>query len=84
MALSRIPSLILIAPLTVLATAATATDTLDQKAPDAPVGARYCLKVEAVTGTRLETVMCLTRDDWARFDVDVDREWAREGVRVEA
>lgn len=51
----------------------------------APVGgadARYCLRVEPVTGTRIEFVRCWTRQEWAEQDVDVDREWAREGVAV--
>ncbi len=51
-------------------------------APAAAADARYCLRVEAVTGTRLETVQCWTRDEWAEWDVDVDEEWAEEGVRV--
>ena len=42
----------------------------------------YCLRIEAVTGTRLETVRCWTRAEWIEQDVDVDREWAKEGVRV--
>ena len=43
---------------------------------------RYCLRVEAVTGTRLETVQCWTRAEWTELGVDVDEEWAEEGVRV--
>ena len=38
--------------------------------------------IEAVTGTRLETVRCWTRAEWAEQGVNVDEEWAREGVRV--
>jgi len=51
----------------------------------APAGTeetRYCLRVEAVTGTRLETVRCWTREEWAAKDVDVDKEWAKEGVKI--
>jgi hypothetical protein len=51
-------------------------------APAAPPGARYCLWVEPQTGSRLESVECWTRDEWAEADVDVDKEWAKEGVRV--
>lgn len=51
-------------------------------APQAPETALYCMKVEAVTGTRLETVECWTRTEWADREVDVDAEWAKEGVRV--
>ncbi len=51
-------------------------------APVAPPDARYCLKIEPITGTRVETIRCETRDDWAWLEVDLDKEWAREGVRI--
>ncbi|HEX8621749.1 MAG TPA: hypothetical protein VF718_07230 [Allosphingosinicella sp.] len=51
-------------------------------APAAGPDARYCLRVEAVTGSRVERVRCWTRERWAGMGVDLDREWAREGVRV--
>ena len=51
-------------------------------APDAPPHAKYCLRIEAITGSRLEEVKCWTRQEWADQDVDVDEEWAEEGVRV--
>jgi len=51
-------------------------------APAASESARYCMKVEAVTGTRIETVKCWTRAEWAEQGVDVDKEWEKEGVRV--
>ena len=57
-------------------------DLRETAAPAAGPDARYCLRVEAATGTRLETVQCWTREEWAALEVDVDREWAREGVRV--
>ena len=50
--------------------------------PEAGPGARYCLRIEAVTGTRLERVLCLTREEWVDQEVDLDTEWAKEGVRV--
>ena len=53
-----------------------------QGAPQAPANARYCLRVEPITGTRIETIQCRTREDWASLEVDVDREWAQNGVRV--
>lgn len=43
---------------------------------------RYCLRVEALTGTRIEKVECWTRRQWAEQEVDVDSEWAKEGVAV--
>jgi len=51
-------------------------------APNESANARYCLRVEPVTGTRLEFVRCWTRQEWAEQEVDVDKEWAREGVAV--
>jgi len=51
-------------------------------APTGGPDSRYCLRVEAVTGTRLETVQCWTRAEWAEMGVDVDEDWAEEGVRV--
>ena len=51
-------------------------------APPAPVDARYCLRVDPPTGSRMETIRCETREGWALLDVDVDQEWADNGVRV--
>jgi hypothetical protein len=50
----------------------------------APAGTpetKYCLRV-TVTGNISETVECWTRAEWADQDVDVDREWAKNGVRT--
>lgn len=51
-------------------------------APQAPAYARYCLKVDPMTGSRMETIRCETREGWAELGVDVDQEWARWGVRI--
>ena len=51
-------------------------------APAAGPDARYCLRVEPVLGSRMERIRCWTRERWAGLGVDVDKEWAREGVRV--
>lgn len=51
----------------------------------APAGTpetRYCMKVDPVTGSLIETTECWTRDQWADQGVDVDKEWARNGVKV--
>jgi hypothetical protein len=61
---------------------ATQPDPAPTAAPAAGPDARYCLHIEAVTGSRLEKVRCWTRQEWADQDVDVDQEWAREGVAV--
>jgi hypothetical protein len=53
--------------------------------PVAPAGTpttRYCLRVDPITGTRIETIQCRTREDWASLEVNVDEEWAENGVRV--
>ena len=50
-------------------------------APAAGPDARYCLKIE-ITGSRIEEIKCWTRERWAQEEVDVDKEWAENGVRV--
>lgn len=51
-------------------------------APEGTADTKYCMRVEAITGTRIEKIRCWTRDQWAEQEVDVDEEWAKEGVRV--
>ena len=50
-------------------------------APAAGPAAKYCLKIE-ITGSRVEEVKCWTRAKWAAEEVDVDEEWAEEGVAI--
>jgi hypothetical protein len=53
--------------------------------PTAPPGTpttRYCMRIEPVTGTRIESVECWTREEWADQGVDVDKDWPKEGVAV--
>jgi len=53
--------------------------------PSAPAGGentRYCLRVDPITGSRMETVQCYTRAEWAQLEVDVDKEWAANGVKT--
>jgi uncharacterized protein YjhX (UPF0386 family) len=38
--------------------------------------------VEPVTGSRIERVECWTRAEWAEAGVDVDKDWAKEGVAI--
>jgi hypothetical protein len=52
-------------------------------APPGTPQTRYCMRIEAYTGTRIETIECWTRDEWAAQGVDVDHDWAKEGVAVE-
>jgi hypothetical protein len=51
-------------------------------APAGGPGTLYCMRV-TVTGTIPDPVVCWTRDEWAEQGVDVDKEWAKNGVRIE-
>lgn len=53
-------------------------------APPGNAETRYCLRVEPVTGSNIPGIACLTRDEWADGNVNVDQVWAEDGVRVEA
>jgi hypothetical protein len=55
-----------------------------QAPPPTSPATQYCLRVEPITGTRIGGIECLTREEWAEGDVDVDEVWARDGVRVVA
>lgn len=70
--------------------ATTPEPTPETIPPTETPGTHYCLRVGPYTGTRLETVQCWTRqqwaeqcDEWANQCVDVDKEWAKNGVRIE-
>ena len=56
--------------------------TREGLAPPGTAETKYCMQIEAITGSRLEEVKCWTREEWAQREVDVDKEWAREGVRI--
>jgi hypothetical protein len=62
--------------------AQTSERGLATAAPAAGPNARYCMRVAPATGSLVETIRCWTRDEWAEQGVDVDKEWAREGVSV--
>lgn len=51
-------------------------------APPGTPYTRYCLRVDPITGSHMETIQCRTREDWAELGVDLDQEWAQNGVRV--
>jgi len=76
----------LIVALAMIAAASPLSATSPQPSADpAPSGTpetRYCLRVEPVIGSHIETIQCWTRDEWAAKEVNVDEEWAREGVAV--
>jgi hypothetical protein len=52
------------------------------RAPAGDADTRYCMRIEALTGSRLEQVHCWTRAEWTRQGVDVDRDWPEEGIRT--
>jgi hypothetical protein len=65
--------------------AAAQTPPTEPPATAAPQGTpttRYCLRVDPLIGSRIETVQCMTRNEWAALQIDVDEEWAANGVRV--
>ena len=65
----------------VTATPAFAVQATDMtSAPPGTPQTKYCMHVEAPTGSRIEPVRCWTREEWAEQGVDVDRDWAKEGV----
>lgn len=53
-----------------------------EPAPPGGPGTRYCLRVDPEIGSRIETIQCRTRWEWWQLDVNVDAEWAANGVRV--
>ncbi len=76
--------------LTLTAIAAAASPASAIRLPPgtlAPAGSPdtlYCMRVEPLTGSILKGIECATREEWAESDVDVDKEWAANGVRVES
>ena len=51
-------------------------------APAGTPSTKYCLRVDPIIGSRIETVQCKTREQWAELDVNVDQEWADNGVNT--
>lgn len=77
----------LILALSIIVAASPVSANHARPAPGTPAPAgtpetRYCMYVEAITGSRIETIQCWTRAEWADQGVDVDKDWAKEGVRV--
>ena len=57
-------------------------EPMTSPAPTDSVDTKYCMRVDPETGSLIERVRCWTRAEWADQGVDVDKEWAREGVAV--
>ena len=72
----------LIVPLSIMAVALPLHPAAQPGAPSGGPQTRYCLRVDPETGSRIGTIQCRTREEWASLDVDVDEEWAANGVRV--
>jgi len=51
-------------------------------APPGGPETRYCLHLDPVIGSRIPTIDCMTRDDWADLGLDIDEEWAENGAGV--
>ena len=77
---------LLVIALTSLAAAPAVAAVQDPASPTPVANARgeYCLKVGPLTGNIAETVKCWTREEWADQGVDVDKEWAENGVVLNA
>jgi hypothetical protein len=61
--------------------AATNPEPVPPVAPAGTPETRYCMRIE-ITGSRIDIVRCWTREEWAEQEVDVDKEWAENGVRI--
>ena len=62
-------SLILAAPAAAAEPASNMTTARDQT--------KYCIEVEAMTGSRISKMECRTKAEWAQLGVDVDEVLAR-------
>jgi len=61
----------------------TAQPSSMSQAPAGTPQTKYCMRVDPITGSLVQTVQCWTREEWAEQGVDVDREWAKNGINVE-
>ncbi len=66
----------------IAATSQTAANPAPSAAPPGTFETRYCLRVDPLVGSRIQTIQCKTRDEWAALEIDVDQEWAENGVRT--
>ena len=68
----------------VIAAASPAAAVIPKDMPAVTDGpdVRYCMHIEAITGSRIEKVVCWTREEWAQNEVDLDTDWPKEGVAI--
>ena len=76
----------LIVALSMITAASPVSAAYSNAAPTTPAppggpGTLYCMHVE-ITGNIVEPIECWTRAEWADQGVDVDKEWAKNGVRT--
>ena len=71
--------------LCIIAVAAPASASLNEPraAPPGSAETKYCLRVEKTVGNLLERIECFTRAEWDEQGIDVDKEWANAGVRIQ-
>lgn len=79
------PSRKLCLTLSLISAATPLASASAERPATAPAGTsetRYCMRIEAMTGSRVEPTRCWTRAEWAEQGVDVDKDWPSEGIRV--
>ena len=64
-----------------LIAAPTLAAAQSEPAPPGTADTRYCMRIK-LTGNIVEPVRCWTRDQWTDQGVDIDKEWAKEGIRT--
>jgi hypothetical protein len=75
----------LLAALMIVGSPVIATSTQTTSTAGAPPGSPqtlYCMHVDPITGSLVQTIQCWTREEWAEQGVDVDKEWTKNGVKV--
>jgi len=76
---------VLLAGLAMIIAASPVSASIDpapSAAPPGNPGTLYCMHVDPITGSNVQTTQCWTREEWADQGVDVDKEWAKNGVRT--
>jgi hypothetical protein len=75
-------SLLLVALSLIASSQAPSANMATAAAPAGGPETKYCLRVDPLPGSRIETIQCKTRDEWALLEVDVDQEWSENGVKT--